>query len=75
MSKRLGGIIGCKDKTSASWHLIGFPNGSNMGHWVNTMMGCVTVVFFSCKDNTPNECVNHQQHFSVNRVVTQASRV
>ena len=26
MSKRLGGIIGCKDQTS-SWHLIGFPNG------------------------------------------------
>ena len=26
MSKRLGGIIGCKDKTS-SWHLIGFPDG------------------------------------------------
>ena len=28
MSKRLGGIIGCKDKTS-SWHLIGF-SGSPM---------------------------------------------
>ena len=27
MSKRLGGIIGCKDKTS-SWHLNGFPDGS-----------------------------------------------
>ena len=25
MSKRLGGIIGCKYKTS-SWHLNGFPN-------------------------------------------------
>ena len=30
MSKRLGGIIGCKDKTS-SWHLIGFLDGSNLG--------------------------------------------
>ena len=30
MSKRLGGIIGCKDKTS-SWHLNGFPYGSNIG--------------------------------------------
>ena len=30
MSKCLSGIIGCKDKTS-SWHLIGFPNGSNIG--------------------------------------------
>ena len=27
--KRLDGIIGSKDKTS-SWHLIGFPNGSNI---------------------------------------------
>ena len=26
MSKRLGGIIGCKDKTS-SWHLNGLPSG------------------------------------------------
>ena len=25
MTKRLGGIIGCKDKTYSSWHLIGFP--------------------------------------------------
>ena len=27
MSKRLGGIIGFKDKIS-SWHLNGFPNGT-----------------------------------------------
>ena len=26
MSRRLGGIIGCRDKTS-SWHLNGFPDG------------------------------------------------
>ena len=30
MSKRLGGIIGCQDKTS-SWHSNGFPDGSNVG--------------------------------------------
>ena len=29
MSKRFGGNIGYRDKTS-SWHLIGFPNGSNI---------------------------------------------
>ena len=29
MSKRLGGIIGCRYKTS-SWHLNGFPDGSNI---------------------------------------------
>ena len=35
MSKRLGGIIGCKYQTS-SWHLIGFPNnGSNIGSTYN----------------------------------------
>ena len=35
MSKRLGGIIGCKDKTS-SWHFIGFPDGSsNIGSTVS----------------------------------------
>ena len=33
MSKRLGGIIGCKDRTS-SWHLNEFPNGSNIGSTV-----------------------------------------
>ena len=33
ISKRLGGIIGCKDKTS-SWHLNGFPDGSNIGSTV-----------------------------------------
>ena len=34
MSKRLGGIIGCKDKTS-SWHFNGFPSGSNVGSIVS----------------------------------------
>ena len=34
MSKRLGGIRGCKDKTS-SWHLNGFPDGSNFGQQYN----------------------------------------
>ena len=34
MSKRLGGIIGCKYKTS-SRHLNGFPDGSNIGSTVS----------------------------------------
>ena len=34
MSKRLGGIIGCKYKTS-SWHLNGFPDGINIGSKYN----------------------------------------
>ena len=33
MSKCLGGIIGCKFKTS-SWHLNGFPDGSRLGSTV-----------------------------------------
>ena len=32
-AKRLGGIIGCKYKTS-SWHLNEFPYGSNIGSTV-----------------------------------------
>ena len=35
-----GGIISCKDKTS-SWHLIGFPDGNNIGSTVNTRGGIV----------------------------------
>ena len=31
--KRLGGIKGCKYKTS-SWHLNGFPDGNNIGSTV-----------------------------------------
>ena len=34
MSKRLGGIVGCKDKTS-SWHLIGFRDGTDIGSAVS----------------------------------------
>ena len=33
MSKLLGRIIGCKDKTP-TWHLIGFPDGSNIASTV-----------------------------------------
>ena len=34
ISKRFGGIIGCKNKTS-SWHLIGFHDGSYIGSTVS----------------------------------------
>ena len=33
MSKRLAGIIGCKDRTF-SWHLNGFPDGNEIGSTV-----------------------------------------
>ena len=48
MSKRLGGTIGCKDKTS-SWHINGFPDGSNIGS-VNPQfvrVDCVLVFLLS----------------------------
>ena len=35
MSKRLGEILNCKYKTS-SWHLNGFPDGSNISRSYNT---------------------------------------
>ena len=31
MSKRLGGIIGCKKYETSSWHLNGFSDGSDIG--------------------------------------------
>ena len=34
MSKRVGGIKGCKYKTS-SWHINGFPDGNNIGQQYN----------------------------------------
>ena len=51
MSKRLGGIKGCKYKTS-SWHLNGFPDGNSilLGQQYNvgekpTVILCVYVFF------------------------------
>ena len=45
--KRLGEIIGCKYKTS-SWHLNGFPDGSNIGSTVHT---CFFLFSFIKKNN------------------------
>ena len=35
MSKRLGGIISCSKHKNSSCHLIGFPNGSDIGSTVS----------------------------------------
>ena len=40
MSKRLGGIIDCNDKTS-SWHLNGFSDGSNVVVWACFRQTCL----------------------------------
>ena len=50
MSKRLGGIIVCKYRIS-SWHLNGFPDGSNIGAnsiipGRNLPLCCVCMFFF-----------------------------
>ena len=55
MSKRLGRIIGCKYKTS-SWHLDGFPDGSNIGSTV--------LLFRSRKKTTIHRCVRPQIYSS-----------
>ena len=41
MSKRSGGVIGCKYKTF-SWHLNEFPYGSNIGSKVFMSLSCGT---------------------------------
>ena len=44
MSKPLGGIIDCKYKTS--WHLNGFPYGSNIGstvYYIGSRIGSVSM--------------------------------
>ena len=46
MSKRLGGIIGCKYKTS-SWHVNGFPDGSNIGSTVYHVGEKPTVMMYT----------------------------
>ena len=50
MSKRLGGIIllvGCKDKKTSSWHLNGFPDGSNIGSTVYNVGEKPTVILYT----------------------------
>ena len=65
MSKRLvGGIIGCKYKTS-SWHLSGFPDGSNIGSKQYILREKPTVMMYTYYINrhagTPDK--NKTKHF------------
>ena len=55
--KRLGGIMGCEDKTS-SWHLIGFSNGSNFGSTASCRGETHAVILYTYINRhagTPNE--------------------
>ena len=49
MSKRLGGIKGCKYKTS-SWHLNGFPYGGTID-WVNSIISGMAINNLSVQYN------------------------
>ena len=55
MSIRLGGIIGCKYKTS-SWNLNGFPNGSNIRSTACTYV-CMVIAYSKCMDQ-PGKVAN-----------------
>ena len=47
MSERLGGIMGCNDKTFL-WHLTGFPDGSNIIGSTVCMYVCMYVFMYVC---------------------------
>ena len=64
MSKRLGGIIGFKEKIS-SWHLNGFPDGTNIG--LTVPFGGEWCFGFSCQF----ESVPHKAGMGVCRFVAQ----
>ena len=65
MSKRLGDIIGCKYKTS-SWHLNGFPYGSNTGSVVVVVVVVVVVdshiqrIVLATEETTVTQQVSHR---------------
>ena len=70
MSKRLGGIIGCKDKTS-SWHLNGSPMVATLGQQYNVGEKSTVILLYTYIDRhavTPdkkkkgniNNVVHHQ---------------
>ena len=57
MPKRLGGIIGCRDKTS-SWHFNGFPDdGSNIGPtvYVGEKPAVILYTYINRHAGTPNK--------------------
>ena len=66
MSKGFGvnRIIGCKDKTS-SWHIIGFPNGSNIGSVVSRRREAhrytVHLQISPCRDSRQNKDKRHDE--------------
>ena len=61
LSKRLGGIIGCKYKTS-SWHLNGCPDGSNIGSTVQYNVGeKPTVILYTYINRHAGKPDRHQK--------------
>ena len=72
LSKRLGGIISCEDKTS-SWHLNGFTCGSNIGSTVScrgeTHRYTVHLHLSPCKDTKQKIIIIIIIMYTLNRVV------
>ena len=64
MSKRFGGITGCKNKTS-SWRLIGFPDGGIIGSTVlcrgETHRYTVRLHQSPCRDTKQNKDKIHDE--------------
>ena len=59
MSERLGGIKGCGDKTS-SWHLNGFPDGSNIGSTVVVVVDShIQRIVLATEETTVTQQVSH----------------
>ena len=55
ISKRLGGIIGCNDKTSSSWHLNRFPDGgSNMPSDLKNLTSIQYLLFLALQGKETN---------------------
>ena len=64
MSKRLGEVIGCKDKTSL-WHSIGYLDGSNIGSTVSWGEIHHHIVHFHespCRDTKQNKDKGQDEH-------------
>ena len=74
MSKRLGGIIGCKDETS-SWHLIGFRVN---GYYVGEKSTMILSTYINRHAGTPNKTKHRQRmhsDFSLNTMSLDYSSV
>ena len=69
MSKRVGGIIGCKYKTSSWYSNYGFPYGSNMGSTNSIMSGRSPTLYCTLTINRHAGIPDKEQKQNRNNVV------